>query len=200
MRGMFVFLLECIWHWIDDWEENGHFKFWWGFPRRQPNPRPHVRTPGAWVDLLLRWVRPDHHVALGCSCPERELARAPPWGHLALGLLVLVQVQTRAPGGAGFPCPGWEPSLRPHMVSPGVWTACPFAGSNPRATWCWGWLALFPGLRVRPGVALGPQIIIFFSINNFNDNKNNNLCTLNNNIFDINTLNYNKNKYYYFQL
>jgi len=33
------------------------------------------------------------------------------------------------------------------------------------------------------------QIIIFF-----------NLCATNNNIFDINTLNYNKNKYYYFQL
>ena len=53
---------------------------------------------------------------------------------------------------------------------------------------------------VRLDVALWPQIIIFFSINIFNDNKNNNLCTTNNNIFDINTLNYNTNKYYYFQL
>jgi hypothetical protein len=59
---------------------------------------------------------------------------------------------------------------------------------------------LFQELRVRPGLAMGPQIIIFFSINIFNDNKDNNLCTPNNNIFYINTLNYNKNKYYYFQL
>jgi hypothetical protein len=72
--------------------------------------------------------------------------------------------------------------------------------SQARATWCWGWFALFPGLKVRPDVALRQKIIIFFSINIFNDNKDNNLCAPNNNIFYINSLNYNKNKYYYFQL
>jgi hypothetical protein len=41
-------------------------------------------------------------------------------------------------------------------------------------------------------VVLGPKIIIFFSSNTFNDNKHNNLCTPNNNIFDINSLKYNK--------
>ena len=38
----------------------------------------------------------------------------------------------------------------------------------------------------------GAKIIMFFSINTFNDNKHNNLCTPNNNIFDINSLNYKK--------
>ena len=111
MRGMFVFLLECIWHWIDDWEENGHFKFWWGFPGHQPNPRPHVRTPSAWVDLLLRWVRPNHHVALGCPCPERELARAPPVGTLGVG--------------AACPCASSDPSARWR------WFPLPWVGAKP---------------------------------------------------------------------
>jgi hypothetical protein len=55
-----------------------------------------------------------------------------------------------------------------------------------------GQLAMFLGLRVRPDVALGQKIIMFFSTNTFNDNKHNNLCTPNNNIFDINSLNYKK--------
>jgi hypothetical protein len=107
------------------------------------------------------------------------------------------------PGGVGvdFPCPGREPGSCPHMRTPGAWVACPFTGSDPHTTWHWGWLALFPRLKVKPGVTQGPnmikkklvlllsmiiniiifvpQIIIFFYIN---------------------SLNYNKNKYYYSQL
>lgn len=47
-----------------------------------------------------------------------------------------------------------------------------------------GLACLFLGLRVRHHMALGQKIIIFFfSINIFNDNKYNNFCTPNNNIF-----------------
>jgi hypothetical protein len=79
------------------------------------------------------------------------------------------------------------------MGTPGAWATCSFSGSDSSATWRLGWLALFPRLRVKPDVALGQKIIIFFSINTFNDNKHNNLCTPYNNIFYINSLNYNKN-------
>jgi len=60
-----------------------------------------------------------------------------------------------------------------HVTRPGAWVALPMR-----------W--------VKPNMMLGSQIIIFFSINTFNDNKNNNFYIINNNIFDINTLNYNK--------
>jgi hypothetical protein len=70
------------------------------------------------------------------------------------------------------------------MRTPGAWVAYPFTGSDPHTTWHWGWLALFPRLRVKPGVAQGPnKIKKKFSITTFNDNKHNNLCTPNNNIF-----------------
>jgi len=147
-----------------------------------------MRTLDAWADLPLCWVKHDRHVVFGLACPYpgRESTQASTRAHLMLGLPALAPGQTRASGGvgAGFPCPGPEPSMH--------------------ATWCWGWFALFLGLKVRPDVALGQKIIIFFSINIFNDNKDNNLCAPNNNIFYINSLNtikinitffnYNKNK------
>jgi hypothetical protein len=80
------------------------------------------------------------------------------------------------------------------MGTPGAWAALSRAHSQTCAprdeTWRFGCSAY----------ALGPQIIVFFSINTFNNNKNNNFCTTNNNIFYISTLKCNTNKYYYLQL
>jgi hypothetical protein len=73
----------------------------------------------------------------------------------------------------GLPCTGRLARLVHHVARTGAWVALPMR-----------W--------VKPDVMLGSQIIIFFSINTFNDNKNNNFYIINNNIFDINTLNYNK--------
>jgi hypothetical protein len=49
----------------DAWGEDGHFKFWWGCPRCQPSPHPHMRTPSTGADMPLRYVRPDRHMARG---------------------------------------------------------------------------------------------------------------------------------------
>ena len=73
----------------------------------------------------------------------------------------------------GLPCPGRLARPVHHVARPGAWVALSMR-----------W--------VKPNMMLGSQIIIFFSINTFNDNKNNNFYIINNNIFDINTLNYNK--------
>jgi hypothetical protein len=99
--------------------------------------------------------------------------------------------QARAPSGADFPCPGWEPGPRPHVWTPGAWAACPFAGSDPPPRGV-GTACLVPRAKGQTRRGARAKIIMFFSINTFNDNKHNNLCTPNNNIFDINSLNYKK--------
>jgi len=130
-------------------------------------------------------------------------ARAPMRGHLLLGLtcLALGQAKRHVMLGLACPCLGVSQTCSPTWgylalglpyLGRTAGLACHMARSD---TW-----AALPMHWVRPDVALRPQIIIFFSINTFNDNKNNNLCTTNNNLFNTNTLNSNENKYYYFQL
>jgi len=156
-------------------------------------------------------------------------ARTPTWGHLALALTCpcVMSDPIATWHGAGLPLPWAWLSSSPHVGTLSAWAACPCAGSDPSTRWCWGCLPLpltgarpappqgdtWPahhvalglacpvlGLRGRHDVAQRPNIIKKFSITTFNDDKHNNLCTPNNNIFYINSLNYNKNKYYYSQL
>jgi hypothetical protein len=64
---------------VDSGLDRVHLKFWWrclgrrwslqvlvGLPYALAEPAPHVRTPSTRVDLPLRWVRPDCHMARGC--------------------------------------------------------------------------------------------------------------------------------------
>ena len=98
--------------------------------------------------------------------------------------------------GLACPCAGCKPGPRPHVGHFVLRLPCPGSLARPARHVARpdAWVTL-PMRWVKPDVTLRPQIIIFFSINTFNDNKNNNFYTINNNIFDINTLNYNKNKY-----
>jgi hypothetical protein len=66
-----------------------------------------------------------------------------------------------------------------------------FCGVRPASMWRWA-ACLVPRAKGQTRCGAGAKIIMFFSINTFNDNKHNNLCTPNNNIFDINSLNYKK--------
>jgi hypothetical protein len=175
---------------MDGWEEKDHFKFWWGCPGCQQGPRPHVRTLGAWADLPLRWVRPERHMALGLAypCPGHEpgprlhmgtpdtwaacaCARPDPratWRDLAFGLPCLC---------AGLDHLNYNKNHNIQNTNNTIFNIITFI------------------IRIKK--IFVPQIIIFinntiFSINTFNDNKNNNLCTTNN--INIITFNYNKNK------
>jgi len=65
-----------------------------------------------WLPLPWGWLAR----ALGV-----RQAHAPTLGHLALGLPALALGQARALGGAGFPYPGQEPGLRPHVGTLGAW-------------------------------------------------------------------------------
>jgi len=53
----------------------GHLVLGLTCPRREPGPRPHMRTPNAWEHLTLELPcmcagsDPHSHVALGLACP-----------------------------------------------------------------------------------------------------------------------------------
>jgi len=98
--------------------------------------------------------------------------------------------------GLACPCPGCKPGPRLHVGHFVLGLPCPRHLARPARHVARpdAWVTL-PMHWVKPDVTLRPQIIIFFSINTFNDIKNNNFYIINNNIFYINTLNYNKNKY-----
>jgi len=85
-----------------------------------------VRTSGTWADLPLRWVRPEHHVALGLAClnsrphvgtpsawADLPLRWVRPEHHVALGLACL--------------------NSRPHVGTPSAWAALPRTHSQTRA-------------------------------------------------------------------
>jgi len=96
-EGGFVFLLGCMWHWMNGWGENSQLQFWWGRrhqalgltspgrPRVKSGSRPRLQTYGAEARPACMAADSDEWV---WRPAQDALALGPTSGPTALGSCV----------------------------------------------------------------------------------------------------------------